>query len=204
MIDEGYYRAFTVVFFVTAMSVSIYFRSRAARQDSNGSRDGASGPAMLVMRLAFVFGLLGFLVTYAVKPEWTNWASMPLLDAVRILGGFMVVVTIPCFFWLFRHLGKNVTPTANTRLEHSLIITGPYRWVRHPMYTAGIAFWMGMSLFAAKWFLLLFVGAAFVFLMLRTPREEANLQARFGDAYDAYRLRTGRYLPKVFPAGHSR
>jgi protein-S-isoprenylcysteine O-methyltransferase Ste14 len=152
---------------------------------------------MIVVRLTFVLSLLVFLITYAISPDRTHWASMKLPDAIRIAGGVLVFTTIPCFVLLFRHLGKNVTPTANTRMEHSLVVTGPYRWVRHPMYTAGIAFWLGMSLFAAKWFLLFFVAAAFVFLMIRTPREEANLLDCFGDEYLDYQSRTGRYFPKL-------
>jgi len=198
MIDEQFYRALTVVFFVTAMSISIYFRSRAARRNSNAFREGASSPPMIAMRLTFVLGMLGFLIMYAVKPDWTLWASMDLTDVVRVSGGLLVLATIPCFIWLFHHLGKNVTPTANTRNEHSLVVSGPYRWVRHPMYTAGIAFWIGMSVFTAKWFLLVFVAAAFGFLALRTPREEANLLERFGEVYLDYQSCTGRYFPKFW------
>ncbi len=198
MIDEAYYRGFTAAFFLAAMTVSIFFRSRAARQNTEGNRDGKSGPGMIVVRLTFVFGLLGFLIAYALKPEWTRWASMPLPDAVRIAGGALVAITIPFFIWLFRHLGKNLTPTADARMEHSLVTTGPYRWVRHPLYTTGMAFWIGMSLLAAKWFLLLIVVAALLFLVARTPREEANLQTRFGGEYRTYQSRTGRYFPRLF------
>jgi len=198
MIPEGYYRAIAVMFFITAMSVSIYFRSRAALRNPEARQEGKSGPAMIAVRLTFVLGMLSFLIAYAAKPEWTRWASMQTPDALRIAGGLLVLTTIPCFLWLFRHLGKNVTPTANTRSDHVLIISGPYRWVRHPMYTVGIAFWIGMSFFTAKWFLFVFVGAALVFLILRTPREEANLVARFGDEYRDYQARTGRYFPRFF------
>ncbi len=198
MIDERFYRATTVVFFVTAMSISIFFRSRAARRSQEKLRGEVGGAALIVARLTFVLGLLSFLVAYAVKPNWTRWASMDLPDAVRIAGALLVLSTFPCFIWLFRHLGRNVTPTAGTRAEHSLVITGPYRWVRHPLYTVGIAFWLGLSIFTAKWIILMFAAGAIMFLAVRTPREEANLLERFGDDYRDYCARTGRYFPKIF------
>ena len=198
MIDERIFRALTVVFVATAISISMFFRSRAAKRSQEKLRGEVGGTALIVVRLTFVLGLLAFLVAYAVKPDWTRWASMELPDAVRIAGGLLVLPTFPCFIWMFRHLGKNVTPTANTRADHSLVVTGPYRWVRHPLYTVGIAFWLGLSIFAAKWIFLVFVLGAIAFLVVRTPREEANLLERFGDDYRDYCARTGRFFPKLF------
>ena len=198
MIDERFYSTLTAVFVVTAISISIFFRSRATMRSEETYRQKQGGPGLIAIRLTFALSMVSFLVAYAVNPAWVNWASMGLPDWLRIAGGALVLIAIPNFVWMFRHLGKNITPTADTRTDHTLVVSGPYRWVRHPLYTVAIAFWLGISLFTAKWILLGLVGLMVVFLMIRTPREEANLLERFGDEYRDYRSRTGRYIPKLF------
>jgi protein-S-isoprenylcysteine O-methyltransferase Ste14 len=75
---------------------------------------------------------------------------------------------------------------------------GPYRWVRHPLYTTGIALFVAVGLMAANWFIL---GMALIALIaIRTvvvPREERELVARFGAGYEEYRRRTGAMTPRV-------
>ncbi|MGW8251833.1 MAG: methyltransferase family protein, partial [Anaerolineales bacterium] len=73
---------------------------------------------------------------------------------------------------------------------------GPYRWVRHPLYTVGFMMFIGLSLLAANWFIALMLVLGFVPLAMRTPIEEAHLVERFGDEYRRYMRRTGRYLPR--------
>lgn len=76
--------------------------------------------------------------------------------------------------------------------------TGPYRWVRHPLYTTGGTLLIGVGLMAANWFILLFallaVGLTFLVVV---PLEEEALIARIGDAYREYMGRTGRLLPRL-------
>jgi protein-S-isoprenylcysteine O-methyltransferase Ste14 len=99
--------------------------------------------------------------------------------------------------WTFRCLGKNLTDTVVTRHKHTLVIHGPYRWVRHPFYDSAALLMVAVSLIAANWFLFV-TGVVLVFLLIiRTRTEERNLVARFGDSYRAYMERTGRFLPKI-------
>jgi hypothetical protein len=80
---------------------------------------------------------------------------------------------------------------------HTLVIHGPYRWVRHPFYDSAALLMVAVSLIAANWFLLLTGGLAVVLLVVRTQTEEEKLLARFGEAYRAYMKRTGRFLPRT-------
>ncbi|RIL12128.1 isoprenylcysteine carboxylmethyltransferase family protein, partial [bacterium] len=83
-----------------------------------------------------------------------------------------------------------------TRRHHTLVTTGPYRWVRHPLYSVGVLFMLGLSTLLGSWLIPVLAIPAMAGLMLRTPAEEAGLVARFGDGYRAYMARTGRYLPR--------
>ena len=99
--------------------------------------------------------------------------------------------------WTFHCLGKNLTDTVVTRRAHSLVMHGPYRWVRHPFYDSAAVLAVAVSLIAANWFLGVTGLAAFLLLVLRTRTEEQHLVMRFGDSYRAYMQGTGRFLPRI-------
>jgi protein-S-isoprenylcysteine O-methyltransferase Ste14 len=72
-----------------------------------------------------------------------------------------------------------------------------YRWVRHPFYDAMAFLTVAIALIAANWFLFVAGTVVFVLLAVRTQTEEAQLLARFGDAYRTYRHSTGRFVPRL-------
>jgi protein-S-isoprenylcysteine O-methyltransferase Ste14 len=126
------------------------------------------------------------------------WSKIGLPEWVRWLG---VVIGIFCVFgiyWLFTSIGSGITPTSATRTEHKLSTSGPYRWVRHPLYTIGSSFYISFGLIADNWFIIAMGILAFIAMAIRTPKEEANLVEKFGDEYSEYMKRTGRFLPKLF------
>ena len=100
--------------------------------------------------------------------------------------------------WTFRNLGKNLTDTVVTRKEHTLVTTGPYRYVRHPFYLAFVIAVVGGSIVASNWFLFLAGMVPFGFLVARTRIEEQKLVERFGDEYRQYQERTGQFFPRLW------
>lgn len=79
--------------------------------------------------------------------------------------------------------------------DHTLVTAGPYHFVRHPIYSAVLALWLGAALGTLNWLLLalwpLMVGA----VLGQARTEEEVLRAKFGEAYDGYAGRTGRLVP---------
>ena len=67
----------------------------------------------------------------------------------------------------------------------------------NPLYTAGGLLFAGLGLVASSWFLLAAAALALLLVRLRLPREEAELEARFGDRYRDYARRTGRFVPRL-------
>jgi protein-S-isoprenylcysteine O-methyltransferase Ste14 len=99
--------------------------------------------------------------------------------------------------WTFTNLGRQYSPLLRVRKDQLLVTSGPYAYVRHPLYTFGFPFMFGLALVAANWFVLLSAGVALTLLVtVRVPREEAMLTEAFGDAYRDYAKRTGRLLPR--------
>jgi protein-S-isoprenylcysteine O-methyltransferase Ste14 len=183
------------VLLVAGSGISIYYRHRAEKQ--GGPLDRSQGGRRLVVLR--IVGLAAFvpLLLYIIHPAWVAWARFPAPEWLRWLALAIAAAMLPCIFWLFSTLGNNISPRETTRARHQLIVSGPYRYIRHPLYTIGGLFFAGLSLGAALWWTLLLLAIGFALLLIRTPKEEENLIALFGDEYREYMKRTGRYLPHL-------
>jgi protein-S-isoprenylcysteine O-methyltransferase Ste14 len=133
-----------------------------------------------------------------------RWAESGVPPALRFAGAPLCVLALLIGRNVFRALGPNVTPTAQTRRNHTLVTDGPYRLVRHPLYLSGFILAAGYWLLTASWLVLLGGCLTLAVISLRTVREEANLVRRFGAEYEAYRARTGRFFPRIRSARASR
>jgi protein-S-isoprenylcysteine O-methyltransferase Ste14 len=175
--------------------VAIYHRLKAHSVNEKLDR-WKEGPFILFTLRPVGIAVMVGLFTYMVNPARMAWSSMPLPVWLRWLGVGIAMMGGALFVWTFRNLGKNLTDTVVTRREHTLVMTGPYRWVRHPFYVAVALTMLGNALAAANWFLLGGGVLVFTLLAIRTRTEEAQLVARFGGAYQAYMRRTHRFFPK--------
>ena len=97
-----------------------------------------------------------------------------------------------------RHLDKQWRFEAALSENHELITTGPYRWVRNPIYTSMFGMLLQTGLVKA-WWPLLIAGVVFYIIgtEIRVRAEERLLAARFGDKYTQYRASTSAYFPFV-------
>jgi protein-S-isoprenylcysteine O-methyltransferase Ste14 len=189
-----------VVVIVAGLSISIYHRRKANQQ---GEEISIAEEGSIILNLRRLFGILGWfsVLIYLINPNWMSWSLLPLPSWLRWLGAALMVVCLPLIYWVFSSLGKNVTPTVVTREEHKLVTHGPYRWVRHPLYTVGFLLFTGLSLLATNWFIFsMLIFGSFV-LIERTSKEEQLLEKRFGDDYRDYMAHTGRFLPR-FGSAH--
>ena len=84
-----------------------------------------------------------------------------------------------------------------TRANATLVATGPYRFIRHPLYTDAATVFCALSLVTRSWWFAAWIVPAFVLLAIRTTQEEQHLEARFGGAWRVYASQTGRFIPKL-------
>lgn len=179
-----------------ALTISGYHRARARLSGDTVAR-GREGTLFLAVRVVLGLALFGGVLAHAVTPERMAWASFDVAPALRWLGLVLAVLTLPAVHWVLRTLGRNVTETVLTKERHELVTGGPYRWVRHPLYTTGLVLLVGLGLMAGSWFVLAGVVVAFALLrVVVIPREEGALMARFGERYRSYMAGTGRLVPK--------
>jgi protein-S-isoprenylcysteine O-methyltransferase Ste14 len=196
--NENVYRWMALVIFMAGTSISIYFRHRADREagDEKISLKSEGLPLMLALRIGGIALWLG-VFAYFINPAWMAWSQVDLPVWLRLSGAALGIVTDGLIYWVFSSLGNNVSPTVVTRRQHKLVTSGPYRWVRHPLYTVGFLSYIGFALLAANWYVAILAVAAMILLSLRVPAEEEALIARNGDAYRDYTKRTGRFLPRL-------
>jgi protein-S-isoprenylcysteine O-methyltransferase Ste14 len=140
--------------------------------------------------------MLAFLVLYGWNPPWFGVLSFPLPDGFRWLGVVLSALSLVLYAWSRHALGKAWSSCLQMQAKHELITTGPYAWIRHPIYLAMMLFLTGLTLVGANWALVGFLIISILDLFLRMPREEQMMVENFGEAYNAYRQRTGGIFPR--------
>jgi len=130
---------------------------------------------------------LGFL-----PPEWPGSLDRPLDwagAACAILGANLVYLSA-------RALGGSLSTFPRPRRQGELVVRGPYRWARHPIYGGGILFFLGWALYSGP--LALLAVAALAVLWLGKSRLEEQLLAERYPGYEAYRRETPRrFVPFI-------
>lgn len=192
---ETVYRSSIVLIFLAGMGTGLTHRKRADRAGGVVSR--REDPRWFWICMSFVGPpMLLSIVAFIIQPRWLDWSAVPLPVWVRLTGLPLGLLFVISFHWMFRNLGHNITPTSMPRADATLITTGPYRWIRHPMYTFSLLMFTSLALLTASWFIAMSGVCAFILLALRSRIEEQRLIDKFGAAYREYQQVTGRFFPK--------
>ena len=197
MEQEGLFRWVFIAIFVATFSISGYFR-RKARKSGEVIPRVREGKLTLLLRLLFAAPIYLSFFAYMVNPDWMAWSSVPLPTWLRWLGVAVSLGMLPVLYWVVSTLGRNISETFLIKEDHSLVTQGPYRWVRHPLYSVATIIFVSLGILAANWFIvvmafLIIIGIALVVI----PKEEAQLIAKFGAEYREYMKRTGMLAPRL-------
>ena len=126
-----------------------------------------------------------------------RWSSMP--GWLQSAGGMVLLASFYLFFLTFRE-NSYLSPVVRVQQERgqTVVSTGPYRYVRHPMYSAIAVFLIGTTLLLGSWYGLLFVPCILIVLARRAVLEERTLQKEL-PGYAAYAARVRyRLVPRVW------
>lgn len=199
MQDDNIFRFILILGSAVVYPIAIYHRLKSQASGEKLNRR-AEGIFILVTLRPIGFASVLGLFAYMINPAWMQWSSLSLPTWLRWMGVGLGVPAAVLIIAVFRTLGTNLTDTVVTRSQHSLVTTGPYRWVRHPFYVSFALAVSANALVTANWFLALTGLIAFTLIVIRTKTEEEKLIERFGDQYTAYMKNTSRFLPR-FPRG---
>lgn len=179
-----------------AVVIGMPHRVRAER--AGGPVPRSHDPAWFLRTMGVVGPLLLLSwVTFVINPRWLGWSAMALPNWLRVAGLPIGLVALAGFKWMFVHLGSNVTSTSMPRAQATLVTSGPYRWVRHPMYSVVALLSVAVTLLTTSWLVGACGVAAFALLVARSRLEERRLVEKFGDAYRHYQRGTGRVVPRL-------
>jgi protein-S-isoprenylcysteine O-methyltransferase Ste14 len=195
--NENIFRILAGVILLSGMSISFYFRMKADRNTGEKvSRKVDGAPMMYTLMIG---GLILWFspFVYLSNPAWMAWAKLGLPEWVRWAGVVLGALGTAGIYWLFSSIGSGISPASGTRKEHVLVTHGIYRYVRHPLYTLGSSMFITFGMTADNWFIALLGILAFIAVAIRTPKEEANLIAKFGEEYREYMKQTGRFWPRL-------
>jgi len=120
---------------------------------------------------------------------------LPLDLAAPLMGGLVVAAALTLLLWSwvsFRRLRTTPIPTGTPR---ALVVTGPYRWTRNPMYLGIVSLLAAVPLFdGSAWYVLAPPMFWYVVNTLFIPYEEAKLLTLFGSEYEAFRAKVPRWF----------
>lgn len=140
--------------------------------------------------------LAAALLAFRRQPlHWLNERFLADTLTAYWLGLLMVALGLAFAVWARAHLGRNWSGRVTVKEDHELIRTGPYRLVRHPIYTGLLFAILGTAVAFGEWRGLLAFGLLTAALVLKLKMEERFMSDTFGDQYARYRAQ----VPALFP-----
>jgi len=148
---------------------------------------------------ASVLWPLGVFFVPAYAYHWPAFPDFPESWVLQVFGILMAGSGGVLFARAARALGRHMTPAIQVQQGHQLVQEGPYRLIRHPVYTAIVTVALGQSLFLLSLPVFLLAVVLLALANYRASLEEDLLRSpsAFGGAYDAYMAKTGRFLPRL-------
>lgn len=148
-----------------------------------------------------VFWRLGVLAVAVILAEGVRRGVIPRTTTFpygfRLAGLLLTILGVGFAIWARFTLGRNWGMPMTLRENPELVTAGPYAVVRHPIYTGIICAMLGTALAVGTWWVFVLIVAS-VYFDVSARREERDMQARFPDAYPAYKARTKRLIPFVY------
>jgi protein-S-isoprenylcysteine O-methyltransferase Ste14 len=165
------------------------FQSKTTKQaETLGSRFSYT---LIVWAAGYLVFSRRFIAAFLQHPlfppqPWIGW-----------LGVAITVVGFAVTLWARFILGSNWSGTVTIKVDHELIRTGPYNYVRHPIYTGIIVALMGTVLALDQWRGVFAVVLLWIGFTIKRLKEEQFMRQTFGDQYTAYSETTGAIFPTL-------
>ncbi len=189
--------AYTITFVSVAVisripeTILLLWRSRrdpTARKEDRGS---------LVVMSVVTGG--GVIVACALAAVWTGAAIPWLRPQVTLAGIVVFLLGAALRWWAISTLGRYFTIDVAVRSTQSVVQSGPYRFVRHPSYTAILIMLLGVGLALANWAsLVAMLAGGLIGLLYGVRVEERALVEALGQPYLDYLRHTKRFIPFIF------
>ena len=155
-----------------------------------GAKKGRGGMRQIPLRGLSVLAVVLLLRGFRGGSVGVNSLVLGVIGAVVFASGIAVAI------WARVHLGRNWGMPTTQKADPELVTSGPYRFVRHPIYSGILTGVLGTAL-ATNLLGLIIVGVLGAYFYYSASVEEKNLTATFPTAYPAYRASTKMLIPFV-------
>jgi protein-S-isoprenylcysteine O-methyltransferase Ste14 len=140
---------------------------------------------------------IGGLLLLWPKPTLLDYRLTPDIAWVESLGAAVVVLGLVVAIWARRTLAANWSGTVQFKVGHELVEKGPYRFVRHPIYTGILLLCLGTAIYSARLGSWLGFGLIFLGFWIKLRQEEVLMTRHFPAEYPAYKARVKALIPFV-------
>ena len=122
---------------------------------------------------------------------------LPSSSAIALSGIAMLVTGLSFAIWARWHLGSNWSGTVTLKDDHTLVRTGPYRYVRHPIYSGLLLGVCGTAVVIGEWRGIIALGLVLAAVVYKSRIEERRMRETFPE-YEAYRRETAALIPFLY------
>ncbi len=155
--------------------------------------EGTRGEWYVVAQIALIALVFFGPRTY---PGWPLWTT-PFTWLGSIGGSISLTTGTLLFMAAIFRLGSNLTPLPYPKEQGTLVETGPYRLVRHPIYFGGLLIAFGWAFLTHSWLTIGYAITMLVFFDIKSRQEERWLKDKFS-GYDAYQKRVRKLIPFIY------
>ena len=156
------------------------------------------GPGWIIWRVALaLFAILFMRYDRSGYLSFIRFSFQSLFSFV-VPGSVLTVLGLLGAVWARMNLGRNWSGYVTYKEDQTLVTTGPYKYVRHPIYTSMILMFIGTILYYGALFVSVYFAILTIDFISRTRKEEAIMIKLFGDEYTDYMKRTKRLIPLIY------
>jgi protein-S-isoprenylcysteine O-methyltransferase len=171
------------------LEVWVFLRDRG-RDQGRTSAESRRSFAALAIAVALAMNIPGIAPKFDVREDYGTYFS---------IGIAMVWAGMLLRLWAIRTLGTFFSTQLVIQSSHSLITTGPYRFLRNPSYTGGLITMSGLGISLGNGMsLAILVLTALIVYVWRIRAEEKMLLGEFGQRYEEYKKKTWALIPFVW------
>ena len=138
--------------------------------------------------------LIAILPVPGLMRRWlplSPWIHVPIGLTIQMTAGFLAI-------WARKHLGRNWSGAITKKVDHQLVRTGPYKLLRHPIYSGMLGMFLGTAVVSGALHGLLGLLIMSFAYWRKIRLEEQSLREAFGAEYDDYRQKSWALIPGLF------
>ena len=177
------------------MMFLIYWQIKAADAKKTQRLEPAGSRILRVLTMLLGIGLLSTTripLPWLYRPLWRVGFWPFWLGAAVTVGGLLFAI------WAREHLGRNWSRSVTIKQDHELITSGPYRVVRHPIYTGCLAGFLGTAIAISEVRGVVALVLFYLIFWAKFSKEEQWMRSQFGETYANYVRRTAALVPYLF------